>query len=338
MSSASQTNVDLSQVFTCLRKSRLEFPALSPYNTCLDDRPVSWIDRLAIRLLPGEMADGIRFFVQRNYFDVIITEDYRTAIIFGMLTRLLGRRSRHIVKELYLAEDTLGSQIKRTLFRSSLKRADCIIVNATSERQAYAEFLKLPLGRIVFLPWPSNIPLQDATEDQGYIFAAGRSMRDWKALFACAASLPTPFVIVASRSDVADLVIPPNVTVHCDISRDHYLRLLSGAHIVVLPLTKTVRSTGQAVALEAMAMRKPIITADTPGIADYIVDMENGLFYQAENPSSLRHQLCHLLTSPELRDQLVSVEAERIRTTFNKDHYREALKGLMSQLMKQTAA
>ncbi len=323
----------MNQQITSLKKVKSQSALFQTCNTGLLDTKQSWLDYLLCKALPADAADGCSFFLRRNHFDVIITEDYRTAIVFGLLTRLFGCRAKHLVKELYLAEDTLTNRRKRSLFRYALKAADCVILNATSERQAYADFLHLPLERFVFLPWPSNLPPQAAAPDRGYIFAAGRSMRDWKTLFECAATLPVPFTIVASRADVAALAPPPNVTVRCDVGREEYLALLAGAHIVLLPLTKTLRSTGQAVALEAMSMRKPLLAADSPGILDYIADEENGLLYCAGSSVSLSRQLNRLLASAEMRARLAAAGADRVRTVFNKESYLASLTALMKRLV-----
>ncbi len=322
--------------FVALKMVRSESKALGSITAGLEDCPKGWIENWLHKVLPAEGVDGFSFFLRRNDFDVIITEDYRTAIVFGFLTRIFGRRSKHVVKELYLAEDALTSRLKRAIFQWTLKHSDCVIVNASSERTAYAEFLEIPLDRVVFLAWPSNLPLSPKTgDDQGYVFAAGRSMRDWKTLFACAASLSVPFVVVASRGDVAPLEVPPNVAVHCDVDREEYLKMLQSAQVVVLPLTRTVRSTGQAVALEAMSLRKPLVCADTPGILDYVDDEENGLLYQTENPASLQEKLERVLASSELRARLANTGAERIRARFNKETYSLSLKALMAKLLEK---
>jgi glycosyltransferase involved in cell wall biosynthesis len=198
----------------------------------------------------------------------------------------------------------------------------------------YAEFLRLHQDRIVFLPWPSNIPLSSSDADKGYIFAAGRSMRDWKTLFECSASFQVPFVVAASEGDVASLSVPPNVHLHCDISHEKYRELLSGALIVILPLKGTVRSTGQAVALEAMAMRKPLVAADTPGILDYVRDEETGLLCRTGDPASLMLQLNRLPSNAELRAKVTDAAEESIQRVFCNEAYSHSLCELLAKLVK----
>jgi glycosyltransferase involved in cell wall biosynthesis len=318
----------------CLMKMDPGHPPLSEHSVLLGDLRVSTLEYTWQKLLPERFADGLSFFLRRNEFDVVVTECHGAALVFGFLSRLFGRTARHVAKELYLNERVLGSPLKRLAFRVALADVDCVVVNAMSERRAYADFLGISLDRVVFTPWSANVPLSSEAEDRGYVFAAGRSMRDWETLFESARSLHAPFVVVAGHSDIASLSPPPNMSVLRDLGHAEYLEKLRGARIVVLPLAATVRSTGQAVALEAMAMRKALVAADSPGLADYVRDERNGLLYRAGDHGSLTRQLQRLLCDPDLRHRLGEAAATEVRETFNRAAYSKRLFEIVSGLMK----
>jgi glycosyltransferase involved in cell wall biosynthesis len=276
---------------------------------------------LAWKLLPCAVADGLAMFARRNGFDAVITEHYQATLCFGFLTRLFGRRCRFIVKELYLDESVLRSKFSRWLCRHALARVDLIITNASCEIQAYSQFLGLPEERFAFIPWPANI-LPEPQPPGDYIFAAGRSMRDWRTFMHAVRALDCKCIVVASKKDIAELEVPPNVTVFTDIPHHNYMELMRRSWLVVVPLISTVRSTGQAVVLEAMAMGKPVIATKTAGFEDYIRDGETGILCE---PCELRTAIQSMLDDFDLRLRLGRAGLNAVQTTFNKPAYSAAV-------------
>ena len=276
---------------------------------------------LAWKLLPCAVADGLAMFARRNRYDAIITEHYQTTLCFGFLTRLFGRKCQFIVKELYLDESVLRSKVWRWLCRHALAQADMIITNASCEVQPYSQFLGLPEERFAFIPWPANI-LPEPQPPGDYIFAAGRSMRDWRTFMDAVRELDYKCVVVASKKDIAELEVPPNVTVFTDIPHDNYMELMRRSRLVVVPLVPTVRSTGQAVVLEAMAMGKPVIATRTAGLEDYIRDGETGILCE---PCELRTAMQSALSDSDVCDRLGRAGLNSVSATFNKPAYSAAV-------------
>jgi glycosyltransferase involved in cell wall biosynthesis len=318
-----------------LQYQKATTPPYSRYVACLPEM-FSRLERFLARLLPEPILAGLVLFRRRNCYDAVVTAHYRTSIIFGLLCRLFGRRCRHVVKELYLDEAVLHARFARSVFRLALRHCECVITNCSAEIPVYSEFLDLPADRFVFLPWPSNLPISTDAPDDGYVYAAGRSFRDWQVVFDAARRFPeATFIVTAESSALAGLDRPNNVRLCCDVPRKKYLELLHGARIVVVPLLPTVRSTGQAVILEAMALGKPIVTAAVPGVLDYLSDGENGLLYEASDVESLTEQLDLLLADGNLRHRLGRGAVRSIRSTFNKVRYSRKMVRLMRDLVRR---
>jgi len=321
------------RAFSILQAQKAVTPPYSRYAVDLG-RQLSLLERLLAWVLSAEVVAGWALFRRRHRFDVVVTAHYRTSVIFGLLCNLFGRSALHVVKELYLDEAVLQSRLTRWVFRRALKGCDCIITNCSAEIPAYSTFLDLPADRFRFLAWPSNLPIDRAAPDDGYVFAAGRSFRDWATLFAAAREQPeATFVVVAEATAVNGLDRPDNVVLHCDVPRQQYLDLLHGARAVVVPLQPTVRSTGQATILEAMSLGKPILTARTPGVLDYVRAGRNGLFYDAGDSRMLAQQLERLLTDPDLRYRLSRHALRSIEQRFNKARYARRMLRLVRDLV-----
>jgi glycosyltransferase involved in cell wall biosynthesis len=315
-----------------LQAQKASTPPLCHFVHTIAD-PQTWWERGLRRLVSAPTATGWELFRRRRDHQVVITSDYRTSLVFGALSNVYGRLALHVVKELYLDESVLRSVRARRVFRWCLRRCECVITNGTAEIDAYSEFLGLPRERFHFLAWPANLPAEHPTGDDGSVFAAGRSCRDWATLFAAAASVPARFVVVAEAAAVAGLARPANVELYCDVPRERYLHLLRRARVVVVPLLPTIRSAGQAALLEAMALGKPVLTAQIAGVVDYLRPNQTGVFYQAEDAGSLARELNRLLSSADFRARIAAGGQRSVETVFNKRCYAHRVQQLLEDLL-----
>lgn len=229
---------------------------------------------------------------QCRKYDVVITADIKTAQIFGIIRTLLRwKKPRHIILELMLdeARDDIKWKLKNYLQRLCFASVEVIFVSASSEIKTYARRLGLPEDRIRFLPFHTNVINPKMLEGTGgYILSAGKTGRDYATLAAAVEGLKAKVVVVSDRHHVNTIHFPPNVEVHIDIPYEKYLDLLYGCSIVVVPLKKLVKSTGQVVFLEAMALGKPVVATATTGTEDYIDQGVTGILVPPEDSDSLR--------------------------------------------------
>lgn len=256
----------------------------------------------------------------RNY-DVVITADIKTAQIFGLMRTLLRRNSpKHIILELMLDEerDDIRWKLKKYLQRLCFASVEVIFVSARREIQTYAQRLGLPEDRIRFLPFHTNVVVPKMIEGNGYILSAGKTGRDYATLAAAVEGLMAKIVVVSDRQHVDGILFPPNVEVHIDIPYKNYLDLLSDCSMVVVPLKKLVKSTGQVVFLEAMAMGKPVVATATIGTEDYIEHGVTGILVPPEDSGSLRAAVLEYIENPEFYADMASRAFEQVinRHTF----------------------
>jgi glycosyltransferase involved in cell wall biosynthesis len=90
-----------------------------------------------------------------------------------------------------------------------------------------------------------------------------------------------------------------------------------------------------AVLIEAMAMERPVVSANCDGVLDIVVDGETGLFVPPRNAEALAAQLARLIDNSPLREAMGRAGRSRVVAYFNqKDHagklaqiYRSVLEG-----------
>ena len=268
----------------------------------------------------GTLQLGWRLIRERRNYDVIYTVGIREAQVYGLLCSVFGTGGKpHVASEILLDDFQPASfswRLKRGIRRFALRRTAKIIVFSSGERELYSRELQVPIDRVEFVPFHTNILEPKFTPPGSYGFAAGRSLRDYKTLFAAVDGLDIPFVVVADRASVAHLRKPDNVELHCDIPRARYLELLEGARFVVVPLKAEFRSTGQVVVLEAASLGKPVIASNVVGVRDYITDGVDGLLAEPSNQQALRERIQLVWSDENLRGRLAGAAMERI----NREH------------------
>lgn len=267
---------------------------------------------------PGAILLAFQLVFQRRNYDVVYTVGVRQAQMYGLLCAVLGTGGKpHVATEILLDQkqpDSLPWRIKSALRSFAFRKTAKVIVFSKGERELYSRELRLPVERIQFVPFHTNIQQPRFTPLGTYGFAAGRSLRDYKTLFAAVEKLDFPFVVVADRASIANLYKPGNVDLHCDIPRVRYLELLEGSRFVVVPLKSEYRSTGQVVVLEAASLGKPVIASDVVGVRDYISHGVDGLLVTPANPGELMASIQTLMSDDAMCQKLAAAAMRRVES------------------------
>ena len=275
-------------------------------------------------------------------YDVVITANIKTAQMFGFFRTLFRReKPRHIILELMLdeARNDFRWKLKNILQRFCFSSVDVIFVSAKREIAIYAQRLGLPEDRIQFLPFHTNVVEPRMVENTGdYVLSAGRTGRDYFTLAAAVEGLATKVVVVSDRHHLENVHFPPNVKVFCNISYEKYLELLYGCKFAIVPLKKLVKSTGQVVFLEAMALGKPVIATCTTGTEDYIEDGKTGLLVPPENVPSLRQAIECLINDPVLHSAMAKRALEIIKRKHTFEVYTQTILDVARQITTKTDA
>jgi glycosyltransferase involved in cell wall biosynthesis len=257
-------------------------------------------------------------------YDVVITENIRLAQIFGYLRALLKwKKPQHIVSELMLDEpqESCVWRIKSLFQTKCFSCVDAVFVSARREIQTYSKRLGIPQSRIRYLPFHTNIVHPEMLrKTSGYIFSAGRTGRDYAVLADAVECLETRVVVVCDRKHAAGVSFPPNVELYVDIPYAKYLDLLRGCSMVVVPLKRRIKSTGQVVLLAAMSLGKPVVATDTVGTEDYIEPGVSGTLVPVGDSAALRKVILEFLDDPSPFVEMASKAFEKIleEHTFEK--------------------
>lgn len=247
-------------------------------------------------------------FRGRHDHDVILTMGARESLFYGLLCVLALTPSKQIMTEVFVDQARLDSllwRLKNALYRLVARRAIGILTNSSAENAAIARRFRIPESRVRYVPMHSNIHKPEYSElNEGFVFSAGRTRRDYATLLRAAPQIAAPIVIIAGDRSSFPTALPGNVSILRNVSRSMYLDYLRRCSLVVLPLLPTERSTGQVVLLEAMAFGKPVVASRAPGTADLVRHGENGILVDVGNPEKLAGEVRRLTDRPDLARQL----------------------------------
>lgn len=261
-----------------------------------------------------------RLCKQLSKYDVVITARLGNAETFGLFRKLFRiRRPKHIILELMLDEEdqNLKWKIKELIRRFIYPWVDLIFVSSRSEVETYSRRLNIPKDRIKFLPFHTNIiEPRLVNKNNNYILSVGQTGRDWAVLAEAVRGLNEQVIVISDKDSIEGIVFPPNTKILTDVPYSEYLELLSNCRLLVVPLKKLVKSTGQVVILEGMALGKPVIATRTTGTVDYIDSGINGILVAPEDPVAIRNAIDSVIHTPALEWKL-SINAWE---TVNRNH------------------
>lgn len=259
-------------------------------------------------------TEAIMLLRRRRGFDVVLTMGARASFAYGLLCLMTGSRSKQILTEYFIDAHRRGHpfwHIKHTIYRAIARRAIGILTNSSVEIDTISARLDIPRDRLRFVPLNTNIQDPRASEtDDGFVLAAGRTLRDYETLLRAAPQINKPITIICGFNDLEESEMPANVTLMYEVSREFYLDQVRRCTLVALPLLDTERSTGQVVMLEAMALGKPVVTTRSPGTVDYIRDGENGRLVPVGDADALAAAVNALLADPS-RARAIANAAQR---------------------------
>jgi glycosyltransferase involved in cell wall biosynthesis len=253
--------------------------------------------------------------------DAVVVGSHFEVVVFGLVRLSLPRRYRPSIALLgfiYTSRPNLiARRLRELYFRFVFRLADRIICHSANEQRKYGEIFAAARHKFRYVPYglyvsgeeryQINSSLATSYHNPAYVFAAGRSGRDYATLVEAVRNTDIPTHIICDRkSALAGIDLPPHVIVLSSCYGKDYLRELEDSAVVVVPLMVDDISAGQMVLMQAMAYRKPIIVTRTTTIQEYVQDERECLFVERNDAAALQRAVRQLLTNPDLAARLAN--------------------------------
>jgi len=275
-----------------------------------------------------------RFLIAtREKYDIILLSSHVVAIPFLFLTRILpfiNPRRKTIVTSFFLhglGKKKPVQKILRCLFRSPKV---LLVVQASDELEYYSELMDP--SKIIYFPFCQHevAVSENCGKGEQYIFAGGYTNRDYECLFEAARKVKYNFIIICSKLNRIDpKQAPPNVRILSDTNPKDFHGYMQNSQMVIIPLKERTGSSGQKVALAAMAFKKSIIYTNIDSVAQYFKDGVSGISYEINNGEDLANKILRLLSDPLLRHKLGADAFKRYHESYHISKYCEFLANLV---------
>lgn len=289
-------------------------------------------------LNPASNVDCARFALAawretRERQNIFLAEEF-PALQFLACDALLSRRRRRIVllvhnvssKKRWLALSKLGLRRRVEHFLCLSPHSQRVLVEQYGIAPERVSVIYSRVDTAWFLPQPH-------TPVQRKVCAAGAVNRDYGTLIEAAKGLDAEVKIAADtiwRYSVADKgkakteALPPNVEMRSWGSYANLRQLYAESRVVVVPLARPIIS-GITVALEGMAMGKPVILTRNPYVEGFIEDGVTGFYVEPANPAQLRDRIRWLLDHPEEAEAMGRRAREKAERDFSVERYVERI-------------
>lgn len=259
------------------------------------------------------------------------------------LTPLLFKKLNTKMPQHILIDIGLPRIFKHTIpqpLRSLLAETDLIVCFARSQTLYWQKVYGYSNTRFI----PFGIDVESYTANYTYypyIFSGGRSDRDYatliKALYMLRSKLKSIKIYIAYGKDTITfknplLIIPQqnsqlHVRLFYELPHKLYIKLLSKAMLMILPLRSAYYATGHTSLLEAMALGKAVIVSNIPSVMDYVVNWKTGVLFKPGDHLDLKDKIEYLLENQGYIVKLGMRAREAVEQYFN-------LKAMTIELMK----
>lgn len=107
--------------------------------------------------------------------------------------------------------------------------------------------------------------------------------------------------------------------------------LLSNIEIVVIP---SLYEAPSAVALEAMAMKRPVVAFNVGGIPEVVADRETGFLVPPKSPEAVAEKVIFLLKNPQIAKEMGEKGYQRVKTYFTQERMASEYEKIYKSLLK----
>lgn len=277
------------------------------------------------RLTKIDATKALSTATEMQNYNVILSTSEKNALPLAMILPFMSKKPSLVV-----IAHKLSSGSKTTLLKGfNLHRAFTHVICLCRTQVEFAvRQLKLPPHTVDFVYDKIDHhffrPL--GLGDEGYVLAVGQEQRDYPTLLQAIAGTNLKLVVVASspwstfkKGDKVDKT--DQVTTLSNIPYQELRALYDKARLVVTPLYNVDYAAGVNSVLEGMAMAKPVIVSQSPGISDYIINGETGVFTPPGDPDALRDTILSLWEQPAERARLGQNARQIVEEQINLDIY-----------------
>jgi len=285
-----------------------------------------------ITYYPAFMRSGLRALVKtrKTPYDLVVAWGGQNGFPYALLRSIVGQTYPPLIILSFNLQGVLSHFLGMARF--GMRTVSRVVVFTPSEVEQYQRLLSLAPEAISYCPHGWFDPMRwyvprenhnpDTISQNGkFIFASGRSYRDYKTL-AHAVQGTEVCVKVSSRPfNLAGFNLPQNMEsmgwLDYRVAQDYMYE----ASFYVVPLQSINFAGGDSSLLQAMSFSKAVVATRAPSTETYLEHGQTGLLVEPGDVEGMRQAILHLWRNP---DEAIRMGKEA-RRRFEANHTMDKL-------------
>lgn len=303
------------------------------------DRYAGWGKLLAYYPAYSWLAARALLRTRRMAYDAVMAFEGKNGLPLGFIRRVTGQ---HRPKLVILFFSVKGVMLHfPALARFAMQAVDCIIVPSLGEISYYSRLLHLPEEKIAYCPigmydFFSRGAASAHNADGRYVFAGGRSDRDYRTFAQAVSGLKCQAIVNTRPFGVSGISLPANLKVNDMMPPGRLREVMAGAEFVVVPLRDVPHAAGLSQVVLAMSAGKAVVATCAGGVADYVQEGENGMLVEPSNVADLQRAMQHLLDHPDEAKQMGLRGRARYEQFHTFPRMAETVRGVLEDVCSQS--
>jgi hypothetical protein len=252
-------------------------------------------------------------------YDLIVAWEGKNGFPLALISSVLRIRMPKMVILTYIQRGVVTHFPTTTRF--ALSSVDHLTVTSRWEAEHYSKTLEIPEEKITFCPlgwydYGTACSESQVAQEETFIFASGRSYRDYATFAAALEGIESGVVVNARKFNLKGISFPTHVVINDLLPREEFWKLLTQAYFVVVPLMEVQHSAGDGHIVQAMAAGKAVIATHGPSTQTYVEDGVTGFLVPPHDVARLREAMEYLLSHPEE----VKAMGQRARQRYEEEY------------------
>lgn len=290
-----------------------------------------WVDQHLVAESSSlrQLLSTLRLGSRIREYDLIVANEYSTAIGLGLLARFFRARARMVVLSLNLSRRAFKTSLRplQKLIDEALGRYDAIVVHSTPEIANFAELHNLDPSRFKVIPWGFDLPNFESATITGlpsrYVCVIGRNNRDFKTVARGLAGTGIAGVFVGAGPALESA--EPDVRCFSSLPFADCLKIMAGSLANVILVKDETRGAGHITAVAGMLLAKPHIFSDVETLSGYLIDERDGIAVPLGDSVAFNLALRRLASDPALATNMGNAAREHALREMSHDRFMDRL-------------
>jgi glycosyltransferase involved in cell wall biosynthesis len=285
-----------------------------------------------ITYYPAFIRSGFQAFAKtrKTPYDLVVAWGGQNGFSYAFLRSIAGQKNPPLIILSFNFQGVLSHFLG--LARFGMRSVSRVVVFTPSEVEKYRRMLSLAPEAISYCPhgwfdpmrWYSPRELHKSetpAQDGRFIFASGRSYRDYETLARAVEGTEACVKISSRPFNVAGFDLPGNMEVMGWLDYRLAQDYMYESSFYVVPLQNISFAGGDSSLLQAMSFGKAVVATRAPSTETYLEHGRTGLLVEPGDAEGMRRAILYLWQNPEEAIRM----GKEARRRFEENHTMEKL-------------